>query len=65
MTLYLLFERLENGKIKLNSELPVSAHAASQAPSKLGLKPGETIRRRDRDPRHRHQVGQRRRRDRR
>src|SRR6202162_5699406 len=44
MTLYLLFERLEAGKIKLNTELPVSAHAASQAPSKLGLKPGETIR---------------------
>jgi D-alanyl-D-alanine carboxypeptidase len=43
MTLYLLFERLESGKIKLNSELPVSPHAASQAPSKLGLKPGETI----------------------
>src|SRR5471032_795871 len=44
MTLYLLFERLENGKIKLTTEMPVSAHAASQAPSKLGLKPGETIR---------------------
>jgi D-alanyl-D-alanine carboxypeptidase len=44
MTLYLLFERLEQGKIKLNNELPVSAHAAMQAPSKLGLKPGETIR---------------------
>ena len=44
MTLYLLFERLEAGKIKLNTEMPVSAHAAVQAPSKLGLKPGETIR---------------------
>ena len=44
MTLYLLFERLEQGKIKLNNELPVSVHAAMQAPSKLGLKPGETIR---------------------
>ncbi|MDO8877813.1 MAG: SPOR domain-containing protein [Pseudolabrys sp.] len=43
MTLYMLFERLESGKLKLNSELPVSAHAAAQAPSKLGLKPGETI----------------------
>lgn len=43
MTLYLLFERLESGKIKLTTEMPVSAHAASQAPSKLGLKPGETI----------------------
>lgn len=44
MTLYLLFERLEAGKIKLSSELPVSSHAAAQAPSKLALKPGETIR---------------------
>jgi D-alanyl-D-alanine carboxypeptidase len=44
MTLYLLFERLEQGKIKLSTQLPVSAHAAVQAPSKLGLKPGDTIR---------------------
>ena len=44
MTLYLLFERLEQGKITLNTDLPVSAHAAVQAPSKLGLKPGESIR---------------------
>ncbi|HKA77188.1 MAG TPA: serine hydrolase, partial [Pseudolabrys sp.] len=44
MTLYLLFERLEQGKIKLTTDLPVSAHAAMQAPSKLGLKPGESIR---------------------
>ncbi|HEY7229798.1 MAG TPA: serine hydrolase [Pseudolabrys sp.] len=44
MTLYLLFERLEQGKIKLTTDLPVSAHAAAQAPSKLGLKPGQSIR---------------------
>jgi len=44
MTLYLLFERLESGKLKMSTELPVSAHAAAQAPSKLGLKPGESIR---------------------
>ena len=43
MTLYLLFERLEAGKIKMSTEMPVSAHAAAQAPSKLGLKPGESI----------------------
>lgn len=43
MTLYLLFERLESGKIKLTTDMPVSPHAAAQAPSKLGLKPGETI----------------------
>jgi D-alanyl-D-alanine carboxypeptidase len=43
MTLYLLFERLEAGKIKMSSEMEVSPHAAAQAPSKLGLKPGQTI----------------------
>ncbi len=43
MTLYLLFERLEAGKISLMTNMEVSAHAASQAPSKLNLKPGETI----------------------
>ncbi len=43
MTLYLLFEQLEAGKITLSTEMPVSAHAAAQAPSKLGLKPGQSI----------------------
>jgi len=43
MTLYLLFERLDAGKIKLDSQLRVSEHAAEQAPTKLGLKPGQTI----------------------
>ena len=44
MTLYLLFERLDSGKMKLDTEMPVSAHAAEQAPTKLGLRPGQTIR---------------------
>jgi len=43
MTLYLLFERLEAGKMKMSTEMQVSAHAAAQAPSKLGLQPGQTI----------------------
>src|SRR3974377_1446065 len=43
MTLYLLFERLEAGKLKLDTQLPVSEHASVQAPTKLGLKPGHTI----------------------
>src|SRR6202140_3304708 len=43
MTLYLLFERLDAGKIKLDTPIEISAKAASQPPSKLGLKPGETI----------------------
>ena len=43
MTLYLLFERLDAGKIKMSTEMEVSPHAASMAPSKLDLRPGETI----------------------
>ena len=43
MTLYLLFEQLERGKIALDTELEVSARAAAAAPSKLGLRPGSTI----------------------
>ncbi|PSC03015.1 D-alanyl-D-alanine carboxypeptidase [Alsobacter soli] len=43
MTLYLLFEQLEKGRLSLDSELKVTAHAAAQAPSKLGLRPGSTI----------------------
>ncbi len=44
MTLYLLFERLESGKMKLDTEMEVSEHASEQAPTKLGLRPGQTIR---------------------
>lgn len=43
MTLYLLFERLDAGKVRLDTQLRVSEHAAVQAPTKLGLKPGQTI----------------------
>ncbi len=43
MTLYLLFERLDAGKLKLDTEMPVSEHASEQAPTKLGLRPGQTI----------------------
>ena len=43
MTLYLLFERLEAGRLKLSSPLSVSTHASVQSPTKLGLKPGTSI----------------------
>lgn len=43
MTLYMLFEQIERGRFKLNSELPVSRFAASQKPSKLNLAAGSTI----------------------
>jgi D-alanyl-D-alanine carboxypeptidase len=44
MTLYVLFEYMEAGKLHAGSRLKVSRYAARQAPSKLGLKPGTTIR---------------------
>ncbi|MEJ2374505.1 MAG: D-alanyl-D-alanine carboxypeptidase, partial [Pseudolabrys sp.] len=43
MTLYLLFEQLAVGKVKMTTEMPVSAHAAAMAPTKLGLEPGEHL----------------------
>jgi D-alanyl-D-alanine carboxypeptidase len=44
MTLYILFGYLKAGKMTLDTELAVTPHAASQAPTKLGLKSGSTIR---------------------
>lgn len=43
MTLYLLFEEIEAGRLSLDSKLKVSARAAGQPPSKLGVKSGTTI----------------------
>ena len=44
MTLYLLFEAIDDGKFSLDSKLKVSKRAAGQSPSKLGLRAGSTIR---------------------
>ncbi|MBI3443978.1 MAG: D-alanyl-D-alanine carboxypeptidase [Magnetospirillum sp.] len=43
MTLFLVFDELEAGRLRLDSKFTVTAHAAGQAPSKLGLEPGEKI----------------------
>jgi D-alanyl-D-alanine carboxypeptidase len=43
MTLYIIFEELEAGRLKLDSRLSVSANAARQAPSKLGVRAGTKI----------------------
>jgi D-alanyl-D-alanine carboxypeptidase len=43
MTLYLLFEQLEAGRLRLDTQLGVSALAAQQPPTKLGLKANQTI----------------------
>ncbi|MFM2042777.1 MAG: D-alanyl-D-alanine carboxypeptidase [Pseudomonadota bacterium] len=44
MTLYMTFEALEAGKLTLNTRLPVSRRAEGMAPTKLGLRAGQTIR---------------------
>lgn len=43
MTLYVLFEEIEAGRVRLDQELSVSEQAAGQPPSKLGLVAGSTI----------------------
>lgn len=47
MTLYVLFEEMEAGRLSLNSRLKVSKYAASRPPTKLGLKRGGTIKVKD------------------
>jgi len=43
MTLLLTFEALDTGKITLNSSVPFSTHATTMAPSKLGVRAGQSI----------------------
>jgi D-alanyl-D-alanine carboxypeptidase len=43
MTLYLVFERLAQGKLEFSGKLTISANASAAAPSKLDLEPGEQI----------------------
>lgn len=43
MTLYLAFEALAAGRLKLSDPVEMSPRAAAQAPTKLGLRPGETL----------------------
>ena len=47
MTLYVAFEELRDGNIREGDVIRVSSFAASQPPSKLGLRPGATISVRD------------------
>lgn len=47
MTLYMVFDALERKKLTLNQRLKVSRRAQGMAPSKLGLKRGQTIRVKD------------------
>src|SRR5712672_3225868 len=41
MTLYLLFDALKQGKVQLQTQLPISWHATIQKPTKLNLRPGQ------------------------
>jgi D-alanyl-D-alanine carboxypeptidase len=43
MTLYVVFEAVENGEIGLDDMVTISRHAASEPPSKLGLRAGQRI----------------------
>ena len=43
MTLFLVFDELERGRLSYKTRIPVSAKAARATPSKLGLKAGQTI----------------------
>ena len=43
MTLYLTFKALESGRVKLSDPITVTAHAAAQPPTRLGLRKGETL----------------------
>ncbi len=43
MTLYMLFEQLERGKMTLDTPIRISRHAASMKPSKLYLSAGDEI----------------------
>jgi len=43
MTLYLAFTALQEGRLSLGDTVTVSEHASVQAPSKLGLEPGDKV----------------------
>lgn len=47
MTLYMLFETIEQGSMKLDSRMSVSTHAAAMPQTNIGLQAGETIKVRD------------------
>ena len=43
MTLYMAFNAIERGQVRLDSRFTVSSNAAAEPPSKLGLKAGQQI----------------------
>ena len=43
MTMYMVFEALETGRLSKSTLIPISANAASRPPTKLGVKSGDAI----------------------
>ncbi len=43
MTLYIAFSEIEAGRMRLDQRIPISSNAASEPPSKIGLKAGQSI----------------------
>jgi len=43
MTIYIIFEELKAGRLTLATSVPLSEHARSMPPSKLGLGPGQSV----------------------
>jgi D-alanyl-D-alanine carboxypeptidase len=43
MTLYLTFEAMSEGKLSLTDDIVMTRHAASQSPTKLGLREGRSL----------------------
>jgi len=43
MTLYLLFEAMETGRVSASTEIPVSDYARSRPPTKIGFRRGQSI----------------------
>jgi len=44
MTMYMLFEGMKSGRINKDTRIPISSYAAARPPTKIGFKPGQTIR---------------------
>lgn len=43
MTLYMLFEAMESGRVAKSTPIPITAKAAAEPPTKIGLRAGATI----------------------
>ncbi|MHC5230242.1 SPOR domain-containing protein [Brucella sp. LJL56] len=47
MTLYMLFEAMQAGRMNKDTRIPVSSYAAARPPTKIGFRPGQSIRAED------------------